>query len=358
MDAVALAMIESLPAAAPTVGWQTVGVIEARSGAANSTDGTNIYTSHGLRASGSAVSTFGNSTNAATGATAALPAASVARQGVAGAWCNGKHCAIGGLNGNANTVGTVEAYTPSGANGASGVWSTMAALPVTRSYGSAAVIGNFIYVAGGKSDSGDAAVQPLVRYDTVNNVWASLASMPAARTQGAMVAVGTKLYYLGGYDSSGTAQATVYVFDTTAGTWATGVAAPGVIVASAASVVGNVIYVHRWGSASVSSLYVFDVAGGAWTIASAAPPAHNTFPGQVTIGSSIYVVSGSGTANVDKLDLGAGTSYTTAVLDAKSLLNPLLAGVASILPVTPPTDTTGKAAYAQTVQTLKALAAL
>ena len=88
------------------------------------------------------------------------------------------------------------------------------------------------------------------------------------------------------------------------------------------------------------------------------PTSHGSYPGLVSINGALYYVSGSATANVDKLDLGAGTGYTSAVLGVKSLLNPLLAGVASALPVTPPTDTTGKAQYAQTVQTLRALAAI
>lgn len=368
MDAVAFAMIDALPATAPVVGWQTLVNANQRSAAATSTDGTRIYYSHGLT-SASAVTSMLNIVTT-DGQILAGPTASVARQGVAGAWCNGKHYAIGGAT-SSFIYQTVEAYTPAGTNGASGVWSTIAALPAQRANASAAVIGNLIYVAGGsEQQSGGtgtsaSAKDTLFRYDPTANTWSTLASMPAARTQGALVAVGSKLYYLGGVDSSGVTQPTVYIFDTAAGTWTTGPALFEEMSNGAASVVNGVAYIYGLyyptgnSGQGARGLQTYTIATGAGSLYSPQPTGnYANYPGMVTIGSVLYIVSGSGTANVDKLDLGAGTGFTTAVLGVKSLLNPVLSGVGSTLPVTPPTDTTGKAAYAQTVQTLKALAAL
>lgn len=350
-DAVALAMVEALPATAPTVGWQTIGSFAGvRYAAAVSTDGTRIYASHGY--AGSAGAVVSGQVMTASGVLDNMPAASVARQGVAGVWCNGKHYAIGGLNSSNQALGTVETYTPAGSNGASGVWSAVATKPDPSGYGAAAVIGNSIYHAGGQAgSSAGLASNTLNRYDTTSNTWTPLASMPAARTQGAMVAVGSKLYYLGGLDSNGTAQATVYVFDTTAGTWTTGVALPSANVATPAVTVAGSIYY-------LTGNRVFAIFNGtSWTLGDGqlTPAGHGNFGGAAVIAGAIYYVSGSDTANVDKLDLSAGVGFTSAVLGAKSLLNPLLAGVAATLPNTPPTATSDRNAYAQTVQTLKAL---
>lgn len=353
-DAVALAMVEALPATAPTVGWQTVGQLTATgtfpaSGAAVSTDGARIFLSHGLQGGTLTNAGYTFTTDGQTFKWSAAPSA--ARQGVAGAWCNGKHYAIGGRTSGNSSSQIVETYTPAGTNGASGVWSQAAGVPQAIEYAAAAVIGNFIYLAGGyTSDSGD-RVASFRRYDSTSNTWSTLASMPAARTQGAMVAVGSKLYYLGGFDSSGTAQATVYVFDTTAGTWTTGVALPSANVATPAVTVAGSIYY-------LTGNRVFAIFNGtSWTLGDGqlTPAGHGNFGGAAVIAGAIYYVSGSDTANVDKLDLSAGVGFTSAVLGAKSLLNPLLAGVAATLPDTPPTATADRNAYAQTVQTLKAL---
>lgn len=357
-DAVALAMVEALPTVAPTVGWQTIGQLTdtngtfAATGAAVSTDGSRIYLSHGLQGGVLTIAGYTVTTSGQTFKWSGAP--SVARQGVAGAWCNGKHYAIGGVN-NGDYKTDVEAYTPAGTNGASGVWTSRAAVPgVPAAYASAAVIGNFIYLAGGQT-SGDAssARTTFYRYDSTNNTWSTLASMPAARTQGAMVAVGSKLYYLGGLDSSGTGQGTIYIYDTTAGTWSTYTGTPTISGPQVAVAVGTSIYVPY--GPEVGATYIIDTATGTRTTTTALPSNHGGFPGAVLLNSALYVVSGANTANVDKLDLGAGVGYTAAVLGAKSLLNSLLAGVAATLPNTPPTATADRDAYAQTVQTLKAL---
>jgi len=227
---------------------------------------------------------------------------------------------------------------------------------IGASYMAAAVIGTNVYFAGGQAGGVNDAVRNFYRYDTTANAVTGLAQMPAARTQGAMVAVGAKLYYLGGLDSGGGGTNTVYVFDTAAGTWTTAASGPDSnVFAGAATVIGATAYVVNSGGI----LYRSDLslANPVWS-QGVTPTSHGSYPGLVSINGALYYVSGSATANVDKLDLGAGTGYTSAVLGVKSLLNPLLAGVASALPVTPPTDTTGKAQYAQTVQTLRALAAI
>lgn len=356
-DAVALAMVEALPTVAPTVGWQTIGQLTdtngtfAATGAAVSTDGSRIYLSHGLQGGVLTIAGYTVTTSGQTFKWSGAP--SVARQGVAGAWCNGKHYAIGGRTSGNSSSQIVETYTPAGTNGASGVWSQAAGVPQAIEYAAAAVIGNFIYLAGGyTSDSGD-RVASFRRYDSTSNTWTTLASMPAARTQGAMVAVGSKLYYLGGLDSSGTGQGTIYIYDTTAGTWSTYTGTPTISGPQVAVAVGTSIYVPY--GPEVGATYIIDTATGTRTTTTALPSNHGGFPGAVLLDSALYVVSGANTANVDKLDLGAGVGYTAAVLGAKTLLNPLLAGVAATLPNTPPTATADRNAYAQTVQTLKAL---
>lgn len=327
------AITELAPAA-----WSTVAALSsARYGAAVSTDGTNIYATHGYGtttvASGQVVTPAGGF--------AILPSAAVARQGVAGAFCNGKHYAIGGLNSGGAPVGTVEAYAPAGTNGAAGTWSNVTSMTATYgAYCAAAVVGQFIYVAGGQAGggTGNGVGSTLQRFDTVAGTWATLANMPAARTQGALVAVGSKLYYLGGVLPSGSVAYDVFVFDTVAGTWSTAAPVPGSVYVLAAAAVGTRVHCYTY-TGGVPGLSVYDIGANTWSNGTT-PPTHGGFAAVVAIGAVLYLVSGQSTANVDTFDTAYVMSYVRKLRAAKSYLlatDPVLGALACRLPEVMPT---------------------
>lgn len=131
---------------------------------------------------------------------------------------NGRVYMIGGQTNSSGTtsfVNTVFEYDPATTN-----WTARAPMPTARSAGAAAVIGNLIYVAGGRSPS---TAQDFAVYDVINNQWRTLADLPTGRNHLAAAAVDGRVYVAGGrlgpgFESAMTAALEVY--DPVAGTWA------------------------------------------------------------------------------------------------------------------------------------------
>jgi N-acetylneuraminic acid mutarotase len=260
--------------------------------------------------------------------TAMTNSAPTARQGVAGAArADGLyHFAVGGLNASNVAVTTMERYAVAGTNGEGGTWATLTGspLPAATAYGSMVVLGNFMYYVGGQTGSASSTATAVVhRYDLNSTfTWTTLTSapLPAARTQGAMVAYAGKLYYLGGYDSAGTATTTVYVFDPALGTWSTAgwtLRHQSGAAQGSAGVIGSVVYVYANGA-----LLGNDLISGAAVVPAApnAPANHGNSSGAAVIGSTIYVVSGSNTANVDTIDPVSAPDYATNVRRLRAVL--------------------------------------
>ncbi len=101
---------------------------------------------------------------------------------------NGRIYVIGGQttdSGTGSFTNTVFELNPATSN-----WTSRAPMPTARSAGASAVIGNLIYVAGGRPPRGaDFAV-----YDTSSNLWTTLPDMPTARNHLAAAAIGGKVY--------------------------------------------------------------------------------------------------------------------------------------------------------------------
>ena len=105
---------------------------------------------------------------------------------------NGKLYIIGGQttsSGTGSYVNNVYEYDPVSTN-----WVTRAPMPTARSAGAAAVIGNLIYVAGGRPPQG----QDFAVYNAVSNQWTALPPVPTGRNHLAAAAIGGKVYVAGG----------------------------------------------------------------------------------------------------------------------------------------------------------------
>jgi len=131
---------------------------------------------------------------------------------------NGRLYVIGGQttdSGTGSFTNTVFEFNPATSN-----WTSMAPMPTSRSAGAPAVIGNLIYVAGGRPPRGaDFAV-----YDTSSNRWTTLPNMPTARNHIAAAAIDGKIYVAGGRLGSGfTSPMTnvLEVFDPAMAMWST-----------------------------------------------------------------------------------------------------------------------------------------
>jgi N-acetylneuraminic acid mutarotase len=135
------------------------------------------------------------------------------------ATANGRVYIIGGQTNSTGTSGfvnTVFEYNPLTSN-----WTARAPMPTARSAGAAAVIGNLIYVAGGRSST---TAQDFAVYDAVSNQWRTLADLPTGRNHLAAAAIDGLVYVAGGRLGPGFSDpmtAALEVYDPVAGTWAT-----------------------------------------------------------------------------------------------------------------------------------------
>ncbi|HEU0010873.1 MAG TPA: kelch repeat-containing protein [Verrucomicrobiae bacterium] len=131
---------------------------------------------------------------------------------------NGRIYVIGGQttdSGTGSFTNTVFELNPATSN-----WTSRAPMPTARSAGASAVIGNLIYVAGGRPPRGaDFAV-----YDTSSNLWTTLPDMPTARNHLAAAAIGGMVYVAGGRLGAGFTSAmtnVLEVFDPATAMWST-----------------------------------------------------------------------------------------------------------------------------------------
>jgi N-acetylneuraminic acid mutarotase len=129
---------------------------------------------------------------------------------------NGRVYIIGGQtnsSGDEAYVDTVFEYDPATTN-----WTERARMPTARSAGAAAVIGDLIYVAGGRPPRG----QDFAVYHVVSNRWTTLPDMPTGRNHLAAAPIDGRIYVAGGRLGGGfTSQmvAALEMFDPATGAW-------------------------------------------------------------------------------------------------------------------------------------------
>jgi hypothetical protein len=116
---------------------------------------------------------------------------------------------------------------------ATGTWTALADAPRPRDHFHATVVGNKLYVAGGRLSGGTGGVfAPLIAevdvYDFTTQTWSTVADLPTPRAAAAVATFENEVYVIGGeigVDLSGTtvndAVKTTEAFDPVAGTWST-----------------------------------------------------------------------------------------------------------------------------------------
>jgi DNA-binding CsgD family transcriptional regulator/N-acetylneuraminic acid mutarotase len=122
-----------------------------------------------------------------------------------------------------------------------GGWETLADKPTPVSDIEAVVIGDQIYVPGGKTANGK-PVNKLEVYSPRLNRWEALAPIPTALSRYSLVASEGRLYLFGGWDGSAYSAA-VYSYDPASNTWLTRTPLPSPRGLMAAALVENKIYV-------------------------------------------------------------------------------------------------------------------
>lgn len=126
----------------------------------------------------------------------------------------GKFYAIGGRGG----LDRLDCYDV-----AADMWTTLATMPTPRSAAAAAIVGNAIYVIGGRTTGGGPGsgleLAVVERYDIAGDTWTTVASLPGPRSDMAVVSHGGKIYVFGGYTTGGTMVSDVDMYNPVKDTW-------------------------------------------------------------------------------------------------------------------------------------------
>jgi hypothetical protein len=178
-------------------------------------------------------------------------------------------------------------------------WTTLTPMPTARAAATVAVIGNALYVMGGRAADapcGGPALATVERYDIDTDTWSAVASLPAPRSDFAAVAVGGKIYVFGGCDGA-LRLADADVYDPVTDTWST---APADLPAGPRFVlqagrIGNLVYVIGGGDAAglVTGLVeVYNVVKDSWSTGTPMPTPRGE-SGVYSHGARIYVPGGA-----------------------------------------------------------------
>ncbi|PKN58964.1 MAG: hypothetical protein CVU56_03205 [Deltaproteobacteria bacterium HGW-Deltaproteobacteria-14] len=142
---------------------------------------------------------------------------SVASRGPAGGTDGGYFFVAGGGDDSLNATTATHRYDP-GADS----WTTVAPMPTARGFAAHAVVGDRMYVFGGRDDalSGSSILRATEAYDMATNTWYPLTDMPTKRNSAFAAAVGDHIVVAGGFSGS-TTLAVIEIYDTVNDTWET-----------------------------------------------------------------------------------------------------------------------------------------
>lgn len=190
-------------------------------------------------------------------------------------------------------------------------WSTLAPMPTARAAAAAAVVGNAIYVMGGRTASapgGGGELATVERYDIATDTWSTVASLPSARSDFTAIAHGGKIYVFGGFAPGFVVIADVDVYNPTKDNWST---APTDMPTPRASLmvgkVGNNAYVigGRDGSGLTGVNEVYNITKDTWSTDTPMPAGQEVGEtGVYSHGGGIYVIGGG------QPFAGTGTNFT------------------------------------------------
>ena len=203
---------------------------------------------------------------------------------------------------------------------ASNSWAYLAALPQSRTYGSAFALDGYVYYVGG--DNSGAIQTTVYRYDPTEATWQTVAPLPGARYIGGAVSYGGKGYWVLGHDGSAI-RGEIFEYDPDADTWTQVFTTADTSLQRAklgCAVDSGSIYIVGGGAAdgaTKSDVLVYDIAAGTlsdtgWIL----PAARQRLSAEVLDGS-LYAIGGTDSAGAEQadvyriaLDAASGTEAT------------------------------------------------
>lgn len=210
------------------------------------------------------------------------------RQEVGVAECDGAVYVVGGLDGRARVVDTVESYDPD-----TGLWREVAPLPERLHHVPVAAANGKLYSLGGLGPTGFTPSALTFAYDPQTDTWTRLADQPSRRGAGAAAAIDGRIYVAGGL--RGGSVADFAVFDTDTGEWTVLPPMPTARDHLGAAVVGGLFYAvaGRAGSSLFDVVEVYDPAANRWTRSVPIPTARGGLA-VVALRGRIFALGGEG----------------------------------------------------------------
>jgi len=194
----------------------------------------------------------------------------------------------GGETADGQPTAVVEAYSPS-----QDAWRRIAPLPRPATGGLAVADGGFLYLFGGRDESG--VLDTAFVYDPGADSWRPVTSLPEARADAAGGALLGKLYVVGGTDGTA-ARDSCFVYDPATDSWADCPAMLQPRAAAGATVLLNKLYLVG-GGADESGLAAYgeayDPNSRTWTVLDAPPGISGwSEPGVAHVETRIYALGG------------------------------------------------------------------
>ena len=187
-------------------------------------------------------------------------------------------------------------------NVASDTWTSLAPMPTKRAASAVAVVGNALYVMGGRTSTAPCSggyLSVVERYDIDTDIWTTLAPLPSSRSDFAATSVGGnggKIYVFGGCNAANAQMPDVDVYDVQTNAWSTAPAnMPLARAVHIAGQKGNNVYVFGGRSAPgvVSGInQVYNVVKDAWSTDAPMGVARGE-TGSYSHGGRIYVPGGA-----------------------------------------------------------------
>ncbi|MEM7200947.1 MAG: kelch repeat-containing protein [Planctomycetota bacterium] len=163
------------------------------------------------------------------------PAPMAERMELAGVECGGFFYAIGGRS-HVGNLATMEIYDP-----VAGIWSMGPDMPTPRSSCAAVEIGGMVHVVGGRDETEPRTGNPLGEhevYDTKSGLWSTMAPLPIPVADCyAVVAIGGQMIVFGGWDGTSVTSHT-QIYDAALDQWSMGTPMPTARDQAAAGVMG------------------------------------------------------------------------------------------------------------------------
>jgi DNA-binding CsgD family transcriptional regulator len=170
-------------------------------------------------------------------------------------------------------------------------WKARAPLPVARRGMGVVAYGGQVYVLGGESAQG--VTGSVEKYDPQTDGWTPLADKPHAVADVAAALVGNQIYVPGGRTPSGSPSTMVEVYSPETDTWEARAPLPAALSGYALVALEGKLYLFGgWdGSVYVDSVYEYDPAEDTWTAKTPMPTAR-AYAGAAIVDGKIYVIGG------------------------------------------------------------------